>query len=339
MGFDLVTWSPRVGSTGDDQYNLPGATKIDGSLDTGNPTRIDVGDASGFSTIPTIAEINASSGLNQIVGLVNRRRGNANALLGTAFAALPYFTPGAKITYTNIAALQSGVIATRTIDSLEVYPVGLWPAYSTGKPIAGNLIAHFRKALRISGKYFGTSRYTYGLREVFYGRRDSPWGTPYSETVSPPQSYMAGKYFLPVGSQQWRMRILYAQALPEWVVSTEGSAIVHFTPSSYNNALEAGWTLDAYLSDSDDHAWTIGSYTGWPYNTDTLLASFAYSTLSRQTASVSMSTLAARAGTWLSLVFGNSYEIAGTGAAPTVAYTNATVSESAPYGIEIDYGT
>jgi hypothetical protein len=338
MGFDLVTWSPRVGSTGDDKYNLPGATKIDGALDTGNPTRIDVGDASGFSTIPTIAEINASSGLNQIVGLVNRRRRNANALLGTAFAALPYFTPGVKITYTDIAALQSGVISARTMDSLEAY-TGTWPTYSAGTPISGNLIAHLRKSLRISGKYFGTSRYTYGLREVFYGRRDLPWGTPYSETVTPPQSYTAGKYLRASGLQRWRMRLLYSQALPEWVVSTEGTAIVHFTPSSYNAALETGWTLDAYLSDSDDHAWTIGSYTGWPYNTDTLLASFAYSTLSRQTASVSMSTLAARAGTWLSLVFGNSYEIAGTGAEPTTTGVNATVSESAPYGIEIDYGT
>ena len=41
MGYDYpdLVWTPRVGSTGDDRYHIPGATKLDGTVDSGAQTR------------------------------------------------------------------------------------------------------------------------------------------------------------------------------------------------------------------------------------------------------------------------------------------------------------
>jgi hypothetical protein len=73
MGFDLVTWSPRIGATGDDAYDIPGATRMDGTVDTSvEHTRVEAGSSS-FSDTPTIAEINASSHWNQLIAALNRR--------------------------------------------------------------------------------------------------------------------------------------------------------------------------------------------------------------------------------------------------------------------------
>lgn len=59
-GTDLITWNPRVGATGDDRYRWPENACIEAG-------------ASDYSDPPTIAEINARSGYNQIVAEMRRR--------------------------------------------------------------------------------------------------------------------------------------------------------------------------------------------------------------------------------------------------------------------------
>lgn len=63
---DLITWSPRVGSSGDDAYD-PG------------PFRVDAGSTAGYSSTPTVDEVNAGSGINQIVAEIKRRRASPNS--------------------------------------------------------------------------------------------------------------------------------------------------------------------------------------------------------------------------------------------------------------------
>ena len=59
-GEDLITWNPRVGDAGNDRYDVPPCTPI-----TAGPNA--------YSNPPTIAEINAGSGLNQVIAEVLRR--------------------------------------------------------------------------------------------------------------------------------------------------------------------------------------------------------------------------------------------------------------------------
>jgi hypothetical protein len=90
---NLVNWNPRVSDTGDDFYNLPGAVKLDTTQDTGNPSRIDAGDYSGFDVCPTIAQLNASSGVNQVIGAYNRRAYNFASSFGLPILAATNTTP------------------------------------------------------------------------------------------------------------------------------------------------------------------------------------------------------------------------------------------------------
>ena len=58
-GTDLITWSPRKGTSGDDRYD-PDSTAVRAG-------------SSSYSTLPAISEINAATGMNQIIAEINRR--------------------------------------------------------------------------------------------------------------------------------------------------------------------------------------------------------------------------------------------------------------------------
>lgn len=73
MGIELVTWNPRVNTTGDDRYNIPGATNLAGSVSAGDP-RVWRGQGGSFSVPPTISEIDAVEGQAQINALIQRRK-------------------------------------------------------------------------------------------------------------------------------------------------------------------------------------------------------------------------------------------------------------------------
>lgn len=63
-GTDLVTWNPRVGATGTDRYRWPAELPLYAGTPASfyaNPDR------------PTLAEVNASEGWNQMVAEINRR--------------------------------------------------------------------------------------------------------------------------------------------------------------------------------------------------------------------------------------------------------------------------
>ena len=151
MAYDLVTWSPRISASGDDKYNVLGGTKLDASIDTGLPTRIDAGDSSSYSSTPTISEINAGSGLNQVIAAINRRAAVHNSLFGTTIPVLSYIAPDVRISAAKFLEIQTGINNVRRTEGFTSN--GSFTTPVAGNRILGTSIAEMRKALAISGTF------------------------------------------------------------------------------------------------------------------------------------------------------------------------------------------
>lgn len=170
MGYDLVTWAPRVGASGDDAYNIPGGTKLNASVDSGNPTRIEAGGSTFTSPVPTIAEINASSQWNQVIGLYNRRQSQMNTILNGTPTPISYISPDTRITAATIAALYTAIGSLRTSEGFGAYTFPT-AEIAANKIVYGYHLAHARKALAISGVQTKT------LKKWARDRLESPYGT------------------------------------------------------------------------------------------------------------------------------------------------------------------
>jgi len=172
MATDEITWAPRVGSSGDGVYNIPGATGLDGSKDGGAPTRVKAGSA-GFSTTPTITQLNSSSDMNQLLGLINRRIRNHNASYGTSYATLPYVTTGQRA-LNVLAAAKAAIDWLRSVERYDPFP---WSAdwAAANFRFNGRLMAEMRKALAIgvvtstAGDYLSfTERFALTKYPIYY---------------------------------------------------------------------------------------------------------------------------------------------------------------------------
>jgi hypothetical protein len=248
-----------VGGSGDDLYNVPGAIKLDASQDTGNQTRIDVGDASGFDATPTIAQLNASSGLNQVIGALNRRILNYNATFGTTATTLSYLSADAKITASNFTAINNKINTLRTTEGFATYT---FSSPSTNTSIKGIHLANMRKALAISGTLTPVYNAWAG-----YIRHDSPYGTLSSESL-----YTGGSE-IPVGqsvasSIYYRYRYMIAFKIPEWLSDAGMISTAVYTRRMYRKY--GSPVLNLYSSNTDD----VPYGTSDAYNTDNLEATF-----------------------------------------------------------------
>jgi hypothetical protein len=289
-----------------------------GAQDTGNQSLVADGGSS-FSTIPTIAEINASAGLNQVIGLVNRRMKNYNAAFGTTMTPLAYLT-GTKIKAADFTAIKTAIDLVRTTEGFAAY--GSWPANMTaGKLIKGVHLAHMRKALRISGVC------TLAWYGCVYNRMDNPWLTykPGSEAAisQPATSELAvGKMS---GTYPTRARSTPQFALPEWFAAGES-----VTRTLKFNALKRDVSLEAFsmklfqqvAATPDDFLKTLLGPGGYAYHRDTLLWTIASTDASLNypgstfTFSLDDTAMAARAGAALCFIVTTEAEYNGTGAAP-----------------------
>ena len=99
MAYDLVTWSPAVGGSGTDRYDLPAGSYVPAG-------------SSSFSSTPTISEINASSGINQIIGLINRR----GRLFVSGYSDLSYATSGERITKSFYDSIKTKIGSLRSAE-------------------------------------------------------------------------------------------------------------------------------------------------------------------------------------------------------------------------------
>ena len=252
MGFDQITWSPRRGATGDDQYDVP------------DDCGIGAGDASGFDATPTLAQIAASSGLNQIVGLANRRILQFKALFGgTSQVAIPYFVTGQRYFVTNGAdpswtLLINLINLIRSIEGFSVY--GL-VAPTAGHRILRTDILNLRKALRIGGILTrpgwcippGSLAPWPGDKHNGILRTDDPFGTPIAPTEYFTYSNIAAGNTSGGGTKRIRRRSLWSTAIPDWMTTGLVSAVVSLlSPTSYTSSGK-GYSL--WRSNTDDSAY------------------------------------------------------------------------------------
>jgi len=270
MAHDLVsTWNPRVGAAGDDLYNVPGAYKLDGTLDTGDFSDILFGDASSYSTIPTIAEIAAGIGINQVIALVNRRIKNYNAQFSTSTTAQAYLT-GTKAKAADIASVNNKINAMRQLEGLPSY------TFPTSEEIAarrirGTHLAHWRKALAISGILTPTIEATssgfYSGQDI-YVRTDNPYATPSSESfVNEGFGNLNCGQVNTVTTTWNRKRMRFAAQIPDWL--SDASWIVSASAFLRADSIVGSLDVRCYTCAASQIPWSLSpAYAGSMYHTD-----------------------------------------------------------------------
>src|SRR6185436_16447902 len=135
-GTDLQTWGPRVGSSGDDRYDPGDTVPWTAGLNS-------------FSSLPSIAEINASDGLNQIIAERNRRLKLKVDTQGTgSYSALAYVDTDTINLASLLNTLKTDIDTIRSQDELSAFS---WTAFSVSSSSIAlrQQILELRKALAI----------------------------------------------------------------------------------------------------------------------------------------------------------------------------------------------
>jgi hypothetical protein len=294
-----MPFAPAVGVSGDDKYNIPGGVKLDGSQDAGNPSSIISGDASGFSTIPLISELTASSGLNQIIGLINRRILTWNAAFGTSIVPLAYLTPPVRLRAADVTAIFNKINELRTLENFASYTFPTSQVQS-GLPIRGTHIAHMRKALAIpSGLYSLKIAGNPG-----YVRIDSPYGVLQSEALGMNQYMVVGQ----MSTDLSRRRRLSNFCVPSWLNDVSLFSSPSFQKTWFSRVGTV--TLNLYCSNTDDQPPNLAPPGGGtPYHTDNLEGTIVAGASSL---AVSAARIAAAAGHCISYLVAAAQDVAGT---------------------------
>ena len=132
-GTDLVTWSPRVGASGDDRYTLPANTRITAG-------------GSSYSSFPLLSEVNAGSDYNQFASELKRRQTD----LGIAVSH-PLATAGLTKASTALSA-NSQIDAIRSAEGSSAWSWSEAP--SVGSVATASHILESRKALATDHFHF-----------------------------------------------------------------------------------------------------------------------------------------------------------------------------------------
>ena len=326
MGYDLVNWAPVVNT-----YDVPGSTTLAGTKDTGNARPVAAGDASGFSAIPTIAQLNASSDFNQVVGAFNRRALMYNALYGASFTAQAYVVKGGRPKASDFTTLLSNINSLRTLEGFNGGAL-VWPftTPSAGKKIFGHHLAFSRQALRVSGTM------NLPLNGGFinhYVRSDTPsYNTPFSE-IFPVSALGIGKVNLTTQMQRSRVLVTF---LVHSFISDFVTAQLNFTLANVTSTLES-WNVQLYMSNTDDRTPLLTpAYGGSAYNLNMTEGSAAPVNGSNALGIVKADMLT-KAGGAMSLVFGEDKELLGTGAGIS-GTNNAYADVNSIDSLAIDFG-
>jgi hypothetical protein len=285
------------------------------------------GDTSGFASLdcPTIAELNASSGANQIIGLYNRRLYLLNSMVGGGFSRYPYVTAGTKIDgYTN-AVYQlwdnaAHINYIRTTEGFGLFTFSGLPA--VGQPITAAKWQELRDALRIAGAWAKSS-----FSSSMYVRRDSPYGTFVSHALAANSN--AGKSDS-ISNNSARYRRLLSYALPEYCGSVAGA--LRIVVSSYTNTLDAAYKVALDSSNTDDHAYASATVGANLNNVEDAGQNIANATFDL---TVTAASLGNRANSFISLLLGEDLEFAGTGA---YGITGSSRFNHATEQLRIDFG-
>ena len=239
-GTDIVTWSPRVGATGDDRY------------DPGNAMRIAAGTASGtFSDPPTITQVNAASGINQVIAEIRRR------CWGTSPASY-WITPGdlsglapswcptsGKYLYTTFNTLKSAVDSIRTTEGQSAFSWSEYPLASADRTVRA-IVTELRKALAtdqyILYRWLADHGGYYGLQAT-----TSPY--PTISTVYLRNNCAFGE----AGSTKYR-GYLFFRLPADWPTGLTGSLRCWYTRGAGVRTFEL-WRANTHLGALDTGDW------------------------------------------------------------------------------------
>ena len=120
----MPTWHPRLGNTGDDAYRWG----MDNLINAGT---------SAYSSPPTLAQVNAGSGLNQIIAETKRQGGGAS---------LSYTDPDTLMATGFFNDMKTAIDTLRSSLGRPAFPWAAWPI-STEMLIRDQHLFELRKAL------------------------------------------------------------------------------------------------------------------------------------------------------------------------------------------------
>jgi len=158
----IFEWNPRIGDTGDDNFDLPHGTKMDGSYVVDKEQALLGNGSTGYPVPPTLPSVNAGRSLNQIIAAVNYK----SDYLDTNIIAAPPDPVNYISAPNSIRRLVGwGGIATRIdlIRAIEGYAAFPFTAIAVGDMARAWQLAERRKALAL----IGTGRATYGSAEYY----------------------------------------------------------------------------------------------------------------------------------------------------------------------------
>lgn len=170
----IFAWNPRIGNTGDDNWDLNHGTKMDGTVVVDRSKALLGFSSSAYPTTPQIIDVDAGLGANQIVAALNYKSRFID-VSGSPLGDIGYFPVNsikrvAQQVWTNVAAR---IAQLRTIEGFVAFD---FTAIAAGELPRAWMLAERRKAIAL----IGVSRFVYGASEGYY---------------DPGQPFLLGLYF------------------------------------------------------------------------------------------------------------------------------------------------
>lgn len=311
-----MTWQPSItpGGATDDAYNFPGSTKLDGTFDsTGNPSLVKTGSVAGWvlPNNPTIAELNASSDWNQIVGLYNRRATRFNTQFGTTIPIFAYrvVTSRVGLRATDYNTFTGDINTLRAFEGFTPYT---FPVKSAGQQRLGSDMAHCRKALGIYGPLAIKIDTSEPIASTWYTRSDNPYNTHVSEALSNPGSgQFVGKSAV-FGGTITRWRFMWRFRVPDWMPTLLTANLAYVLSGGVQ--VEA-LTLDTYSNNINSPILTP-AYAGSFYTGNTNLENSIFPVVAGSSSmALTLANIVASAGGYYSLLTVGNLEFSNGGAA------------------------
>jgi hypothetical protein len=281
--------------------------------------------SSSFSTPPTMTQVNASSDINQVIALCNRR----TSQIDNSLSQFSYAAPSASVTAALVTALQTRINALRGEVGVSSFS---FTAVSSGKPIKAQDWIDLRSALVFTPSpitiYPSAYRQANNTANT-YPTNNGAWGnTLYASgaIVGKQNTNTSGP-----GCSRHRLGIAFS-------VPSGANAYAAYT---LNIVLENwGATLESFLPHFYAAATDVPA--SWFTNRDYDLGSGSYGSSSNQAIPVPGALVAARAGGTLWVCIGEDLELidGGTGGSilHSVAAFGANTSQTPAISITQNFG-
>jgi hypothetical protein len=294
--------------------------------------------SSAFSTIPTMPEINLSADYNQMLGLTNRR----SAQMGIA-PALPYVDSDTIPSVSIISALATRINLLRAARGLAAV---VFSAINTSTRKSAALWNQFRTALNFTGSVTIFPNTTSWSGSSYWSELETVYNSGiFVSSPSIVQSHTftissrdIGKYdgFLLFPTRMLRTRLAMSFNLSTFAPSISGfnailqQSFLSFEVNNYEGFGTEDPTIFVYSSSSNDSVPSISIVN----NLDIFEGTFAPYITGLQNVVINQSTIASRAGSYLSLVLGQNEELFGSG----VSTTSRAKMDVATTSLKLDWG-